>query len=130
MIKALIVDDNEDLREIVRFFLERRQIAVVEASDGRDAVDKLRETRPDCVVLDLLMPIQDGFVTLEQIRNDPEFSELPVLVLSSLGREASVIRAFKLGATDFLRKPFSPEELYYRIVRILPEDKRSGLDLD
>jgi DNA-binding response OmpR family regulator len=124
------VDDSTDLREILRFFLEKKNFEVIEASDGREAMEALRRHKPDCVVLDLLMPIQDGYVTLEEIRANEYYRDLPVLVLTSLGREANIIRAFKLGASDFLKKPFSPEELYFRIIKMLPADKREMLELD
>lgn len=131
MIRVLIADDSPDLREIVRFFLEKKGFEVIEASDGQSALAKALEVRPDCIILDLLMPIQDGFVTLEEIRKHAQLADTSVIILSSLSREQTIVRVFKAGACDFIKKPFSPHELFFRIVRALPETKRAMLvDLD
>jgi DNA-binding response OmpR family regulator len=120
MPKVLICDDDVEMRFIVRYFLERKKMEVVEAEQGRQAVELLQEQSFDALVIDLLMPIQDGFTTVSFIRENLLMRDLPIIVLSSMGQEENLLRALQLGATDFLKKPFSPDELYLRLTRLLP----------
>jgi len=120
MVRVLITDDDAELRALVRYFLERKGVEVDEVENGAEAVARIQNGHNySAMVLDLLMPIQDGFTTLEQVRQIDR--NIPVIVLSSLSQENNVLRALKMGATDFLRKPFSPDELYFRIRRFVPE---------
>jgi DNA-binding response OmpR family regulator len=116
----LITDDDPELRTISRFFLERKGLQVSEAENGLQAVEMISNSDYDAVVLDLLMPIQDGFTTLGEIRKLERGKHIPVIVLSSLAQEANVLRALQLGASDFVRKPYSPDELYMRLKRLVP----------
>ena len=127
--KVLIVDDEPDVRALVRSALSyaRQDMTAVEAADGDEALAMIHSERPDLVVLDLALPKRDGFAVLEQVR---EKSDLPIIVLTARGLEEEKIKGLRLGADDYLTKPFSPRELVARIESVLrrsaPRAPRSG----
>jgi DNA-binding response OmpR family regulator len=112
----LIVDDEPRIRDFVRMNLELEHYHVEEASNGIEALEKLRDALPDLVVLDVSMPEMDGFEALRHIR---EVSTVPVIMLTVRQSEADKIRGLDLGADDYLAKPFSPPELLSRIRALL-----------
>jgi DNA-binding response OmpR family regulator len=113
---VLVVDDDADVRTLVRELLTRAGYAVSEAPDGRAALRVLYEERPDLVVLDVSMPGLDGWATLERIR---ELSDVPVVMLSALGAELEKVRALRGGADDYVTKPFGRQELLARVESVL-----------
>lgn len=115
-ITILIVDDEPRIRDFVRMNLELERYSVIEASNGIEALDELREKLPDLVVLDVMMPEMDGFETLHAIR---EVSTVPVIMLTVRQDERDRIRGLDLGADDYIAKPFSPPELLSRIRALL-----------
>jgi DNA-binding response OmpR family regulator len=115
-ITILIVDDEPRIRDFVQMNLEMEQYRVIEASNGLEALDRLREYLPDLVVLDVMMPEMDGFETLRSIR---EVSTVPVIMLTVRQSEQDRIRGLDLGADDYIAKPFSPAELLSRIRALL-----------
>jgi len=114
----LIVDDEPRIRDFVRMNLELERYRVLEASNGLEALEQLREHLPDLVVLDVMMPEMDGFETLRNIR---EVSTVPVIMLTVRQSEQDKIHGLDLGADDYIAKPFSPRELLARV--------RSNLEL-
>ncbi len=112
----LIVDDEPRIRDFVRMNLELEHYAVLEANNGVEAVEQLREFLPDLVVLDVMMPEMDGFETLRAIR---EVSTVPVIMLTVRQSEQDRIHGLDLGADDYIAKPFSPGELLSRIRALL-----------
>src|SRR5947209_11941600 len=112
----LIVDDEPRIRDFVRMNLELEHYQVIEASNGQEALDALREHLPDLIVLDVKMPEMDGFETLHNIR---EVSTVPVIMLTVRQNEQDKIRGLDLGADDYIAKPFSPRELLSRIRALL-----------
>ena len=114
-LRVLVIDDDEDLRLLARKALERGGHLVMEASDGEEGLRILESERPDLLVLDLNMPGMDGFEVLRRVRAHDQFRQLPVVVLTALGDEASAHTSFQLGATDFLAKPFTPPQLDARV---------------
>ncbi|HEV2581912.1 MAG TPA: response regulator transcription factor [Ktedonobacteraceae bacterium] len=112
----LVVDDEARLRDVVSMNLEMEHYAVLEAANGLEALEQLRDGLPDLVVLDVQMPEMDGFETLRHIR---EVSTVPVIMLTVLQTEQDKIRGLDLGADDYLAKPFSPRELLSRIRALL-----------
>lgn len=112
----LIVDDEPRIRDFVRMNLELEHYRVEEAGNGIEALEKLRDTLPDLVILDVSMPEMDGFEALRHIR---EVSTVPVIMLTVRQSEADKIRGLDLGADDYLAKPFSPPELLSRIRALL-----------
>lgn len=112
----LIVDDEPRIRDFVRMNLEMENYIVIEASNGIEALDELREKLPDLVVLDVMMPEMDGFEALKAIR---EVSTVPVIMLTVRQSEQDRIHGLDLGADDYIAKPFSPRELLSRIRALL-----------
>lgn len=114
--KVLVVDDDLDVRTLVKELLVRAGYRVAEAPDGRAALRLLYDERPDLVVLDVSMPELDGWATLARIR---ELSDVPVLMLSALGAELEKVRALRGGADDYVTKPFGRQELLARVESVL-----------
>jgi two-component system KDP operon response regulator KdpE len=112
----LVVDDEPRMVRFVRMNLELEGYQVVEASNGMQTLEKVRDEMPDLVLLDVMMPEMDGFETLERLR---EMSTVPVIMLTVKGDEEDRIRGLELGADDYVSKPFSPRELASRIRAVL-----------
>jgi DNA-binding response OmpR family regulator len=98
-------------RTLLRLMLVRAGFNVAEAEDGFDALDKVRKTRPDVILLDVMMPGMDGFSVCEKLRNDKDTSALPIIMLSAKTDLASINKGLRAGATVYLTKPISPEDL-------------------
>ncbi len=113
--RILVVDDEERMVRFIRMNLEHDGFQVMEAFNGKQAIDKLRDT-PDLVLLDVMMPDIDGFEVLETIR---EVSTVPVIMLTARGEEDDRVRGLELGADDYITKPFSPRELVSRVKAVL-----------
>jgi DNA-binding response OmpR family regulator len=124
--RVLVVDDEHDLRRLVRRLLEREGAEVAEAADGRAALHALYSVRPDLVILDVLMPDLDGWETLARIRDS---SDVPVLMLSARGQELDRVRGLRAGADDYVEKPFGSLELLARVEALLRRDHRNGPDI-
>lgn len=118
--RILIADDDPFLRELLVHKLSAAGHQVFTAEDGGSALAQAREMMHDLVVLDAMMPIVDGFEVLRRLRADPATAAIPVIMLTSLRREEDIVGALKLGAADYLVKPFIPDELVARIGRLLP----------
>ena len=118
--RILVVDDDPDIRGLVRELLDRRGFAVTEAKDGQEALRVFFDQRPDLVVLDVGMPGLDGWKTLERIR---ELSDVPVVMLTAKATELEKTRGLRGGADDYVTKPFGRQELIARIEALL---RRSG----
>jgi DNA-binding response OmpR family regulator len=108
--RILLVDDEPDIRLIVRTTLEP-EYEILEAHDGLDALEKIRRYEPDFVLMDVMMPLMNGFEACAAIRNDPRFRELPVMFLSALGAKDDMKKGFSSGANYYLTKPFDPARL-------------------
>ena len=111
MERVLVVDDEPDVLLLCRLNLEQQGFDVLEASNGRSALDLLQQGRPDVVVLDLMMPGMNGYEVLEAIRADEQFRATPILVLTAKSLQADRDRTAAMGASAFLTKPFLPSEL-------------------
>jgi len=120
----LVVDDETRMVRFVRMNLELEGFRVIEAHNGLEALERVREDLPDLVLLDVAMPEMDGFETLARIR---EFSTVPVIMLTVRGEEEDRIRGLDLGADDYVTKPFSPRELASRIRAVLRRVEMAGM---
>ncbi len=114
--KILVADDERGLVKVIHLNLEHDGFDVVEAMNGQQAMDQLRTTLPDLVLLDIMMPDMDGFTVLKLIR---EQSQIPVIMLTAKSEEADIVQGLELGADDYITKPFSPRELTSRIRAVL-----------
>jgi len=119
---VLLVEDEETLRKVLRNLLERDGFEVAEAADGAEALSAVDRLSPDAIVLDLNLPVLDGYAVLSRLRTRSTSATLPVLVLTANGDEASEVRALKMGANEFLTKPFRPRALGARLKLLLSRD--------
>lgn len=115
-ISVLIIDDEEDMRNLVQMYLENSGFRCVHASNGTEALKSMEEKNFDLVILDIMMPFEDGYVVGSKIR---AFSQVPIIFLSAKGEEWDKVRALQLGGDDYIVKPFSPGELVARINAVL-----------
>ncbi len=122
---VLVVDDEPRILRFVRAELESAGFAVQTATDGAAAYQAVESSRPDLVVLDVIMPGMDGFEVLRRIR---DVSSVPVILLTARGSDADKVRGLDLGADDYLTKPFSPDELSARVRAVLRRTASSGRD--
>jgi DNA-binding response OmpR family regulator len=116
---VLAADDDEDILELVAFRLERSGYTVLRARDGQEALDLALEARPDLAVLDVMMPKVDGFELTRRLRAEDATRTMPIILLTARAQDADVQRGFEAGADDYIRKPFSPQELRARVQAIL-----------
>jgi len=114
--RILVVDDEERMVRFIRLNLEHDGFHVIEAYNGTQAINKIRSSLPDLVLLDVMMPDLDGFEVLKIIR---EVSSVPVIMLTAKGEEDDRVRGLELGADDYITKPFSPRELVSRVKAVL-----------
>jgi two-component system cell cycle response regulator len=128
--RALIVDDNKVNRMLLRRGLAEQGVDVIEAEDGRQALDKLATEPVDVILLDLLMPVLDGYATLERIKADEGLRHLPVIVITGVEDLESVVRCIELGATDYLPKPFNAQLLRARVNASLAGKRLRDLELE
>jgi len=120
----LIIEDDKFLRELICRKLINEHFKTEEAIDGEEGLKKLQETKPDLILLDLILPGLDGFEVLSRIKDNPSISSIPVLILSNLGQKDEIAKGLKLGATDFLIKAhFTPEEIIGKIKLVLGQKR-------
>jgi len=128
--RILVVDDERLNRMILRRALEAEGHEVREAADGRAALDRLAEAPVDVVLLDIVMPVLDGYETLRAIKADPALGYIPVIIISSVDELSSVVRCIEMGATDYLPKPFEPAILRARLDSSLSAKRLRDLELE
>lgn len=119
-VRVLVVDDDDVIRQLICLNLELEGFEVFQASDGLDALAKVREVDPAVVTLDIMMPKLDGWDAAARLRSDPETAHVRVVLLSARAQEADLKRGSRLGVDFYLTKPFDPDELV-AVVRRLAE---------
>lgn len=123
----LVVEDDAFMASLLRFLLERQHMRVVHVADGNAALALLdSQATFDAVVLDLMLPQVSGLQVLAQMRGRAAWAATPVLVLSAVDAGAEIARAFEAGASDYMSKPFNPEELLARLRRLLAQRPQGG----
>lgn len=131
--RILVVDDERRMVGFIRLNLEQDGFEVIEAYNGSEALDRLRDSLPDLILLDVMMPDIDGFVVLRTIR---EISQVPVIMLTAKSEENDKVKGLELGADDYVTKPFSPRELVSRVKAVLrrgssfDEDEGGVIEVD
>ncbi len=128
--KVMVVDDDLNIRLVLKYRLEREGYQVLLAEDGVDALEKVKAEKPDLIILDLTMPRMDGFGFLEEIRNNGRANAVPVIVLTAYGYESNRARSLELGAVEFMTKPFSPRQLVAEVWKILGAKRKRVLVID
>lgn len=117
--KILVVDDEADIRELVRLNLTREGYEVLDCESGEQALNLSRSKGPDLVVLDLMLPGIDGLEVCKQLKADPKTAQVPIVILTAKGEEADVVAGLEVGADDYVAKPFSGKVLVARVRRLL-----------
>jgi two-component system phosphate regulon response regulator PhoB len=115
----LVVDDEEDILELIRYNLSREGYTVTCTETGEEAIEKARALQPHLVILDLMLPEIDGFEVCKHLKNNPQTAHIPIVMLTAKGEEADVVAGLELGAEDYITKPFSPRVLIARIRTVL-----------
>jgi two-component system phosphate regulon response regulator PhoB len=119
MATILIVDDEPDIREMIRFALEASGFPSLEAATADEALQAIRRERPDLMLLDWMLPGRSGLELAKQLKMDPETESLPIIMLTARTEERDLIKGLGAGADDYITKPFSPRELMARIKAVL-----------
>jgi two-component system phosphate regulon response regulator PhoB len=117
--RILVVDDEPDLLELVRVNLDQSGLRVDTAQSGREALEKLRQSPPDLLILDLMLPDVSGTEICRRVRSDPDLAHLPIIMLTAKADEVDRVVGLELGADDYVTKPFSPRELVLRARAVL-----------
>jgi two-component system alkaline phosphatase synthesis response regulator PhoP len=117
--KILIVEDEEDIRELIHFHLFKNKYQVCEAANGRDALDLARSTHPDLILLDIMIPLVDGLEVCRLLKVDPKTKNIKIIFLSAKGEEDDIVKGLEIGADDYVTKPFSPKILLARVKTVL-----------
>ncbi len=117
--RVVIADDDPDIRRLVQITVSNAGCDVTVASDGEQALELIRKSPPDLVILDVLMPRMDGWEVARELKADPLTQGVPIMFLTSRGQEHDVLEGFNSGAADYMVKPFSPRELQVRVRAVL-----------
>jgi len=126
--KLLVVDDDPDILDAITTILGTQPYSIDTARDGVECMDKVREDTPDLIILDLLMPRKDGFAVVQELRQNPRYAKVPILILTSVREDASRRRyeletGLAMDVQDYVEKPISPMELIDRVKSLLESSK-------
>lgn len=128
--RVLIVDDEEDILELLKYNLNREGYKVVSASSGEQCLQKAASEKPDLIVLDLMLPGIDGLEVTKILKNDSNTLHIPIIMLTAKGEEADIVAGLELGADDYITKPFSPRILIARVRAVIRRKDKSKKDDD
>lgn len=117
--KILLADDEEDIKAVVSLFLQSKGYEVVTAFDGLAAIDMAKTEKPDLILLDVMMPVVNGYEVCERLKADEQTRSIPIVMLSAMAQSESVDKGLSAGAADYVTKPFEPSHLEAVIQRIL-----------
>ncbi len=121
--KILIVEDDRDIVEMVAYNLKEEGYETLSALNGEDGVQLARKRQPNLIILDIMLPLIDGFEVCKILKNDDMTADIPIIILSAKSQETDKVVGLELGADDYVTKPFSPRELIARIRAILRRDR-------
>lgn len=118
---VLIADDEKNILISLEFLMKREGYRVVVANDGQEAIDAIQRENPDLVLLDVMMPKKTGLDVCQEIRANPTFNDMPILMLTAKGRDTDIAKGMAMGANDYVVKPFSTRELAVKVRNMLGE---------
>ncbi len=122
--KILVIEDRISIQDLLRFNLEKEGYTVVTSGDGEEGLALIKSEKPDLIILDLMLPVLDGFEVYKTLRAKKENSSIPIIIMSARNDIADKIKGFGLGSDEFITKPFNPKELIARIKAGL--ERRAG----
>ncbi|HUI31049.1 MAG TPA: response regulator [Candidatus Acidoferrales bacterium] len=126
MTTVLIVEDQEEIAALLKFKLKNSGYEVVHAENGKLGLEAARNNRPDLILLDVMMPVMNGLDALKALKSDDNLKSVPVIMLSAQASEPAVVEGFKLGADDYITKPFRANEFIARVEAVLSRYKKDG----
>jgi two-component system alkaline phosphatase synthesis response regulator PhoP len=124
--KIVVIEDEADILEVIAYNLKREGYDVVTSTSGEDGLEKIERTKPNLVVLDLMLPEIDGIELCRKLKSDPVTQSIPVIMVTAKGEESDVVLGLGVGADDYVTKPFSPRELTARVKAVLRRSKSRG----
>jgi two-component system phosphate regulon response regulator PhoB len=126
----LVVEDEEDIRELIRYNLSKNGFEVLCAASGEEGLALAGEAKPSLIVLDIMLPGIDGLQVCKTLKSDPELRSIPIVMVSARGEEEDVVLGLELGADDYVTNPFSPSVLLARIRSVIRRGQAAPVDLD
>jgi DNA-binding response OmpR family regulator len=123
---VMVIEDEKEIRELVRYNLERAGYRVASAANGEEGLESIFSSRPNVVIVDLMLPGRSGLEVVREIREEPSTRDLPVIVLTARAAEMDRLLGFEHGADDYVTKPFSPRELIARVQALLRRTRPAG----
>jgi len=122
---VLVVDDERDIVDLIRYNLHKEGYEVVAAYNGKEALERM-SIKPDLVILDLMMPVLDGFETCRRLKNNPATARIPIVFLTASSSEVDEVLGLEMGAEDYIQKPISPRKLVARVKAVLRRQDRAA----
>jgi len=119
--KIVLAEDEPQIARLTKFKLEKEGYEIIWEDNGGSAFESVKAHKPDLVLLDVMMPVMDGYQVLKKIKEDEELKHIPVIMLTAKGQERDIIKGLDLGSADYVVKPFRPAELAARVKKILGE---------
>jgi two-component system, OmpR family, alkaline phosphatase synthesis response regulator PhoP len=126
--KILVVEDEEDILELIKYNLTKDGYQVSTATSGEDALETARRVIPNIILLDIMLPGMDGLETCRMLKREPITEKIPIVMLTAKGEESDIVTGLELGADDYITKPFSPKVVIARIRNLLRRNSRADLD--
>lgn len=127
--KILIVEDEEDIRDLIHFHLFKSKYKVLEAENGPDAIETAISQKPDLVLLDVMIPSLNGLEVCKRLKSSSDTKDIKIIFITSKGEEEDIVKGLELGADDYITKPFSPKILLARVKTILKRDQKENTNL-
>ena len=124
--KIVVIEDETDILEVIAYNLKREGYDVITSTSGEDGLEKIEKSKPNLVVLDLMLPEVDGIELCRKLKSDPLTQSIPVIMVTAKGEESDVVLGLGVGADDYITKPFSPRELTARVKAVLRRSKSKG----
>ena len=121
MVKILVAEDERDIRELIAFTLRFAQFDVELARNGKEAVEKAPNVQPDLILMDVRMPVMTGYQACKALKQSDITKDIPIIFLSAKGQESEIQEGLEVGATDYILKPFAPDELTTQVKRVLKQ---------
>lgn len=128
--EILIIEDDEDIQELLRFNLAREGYTVSGALNGEDGLKSVKTKLPNLILLDLMLPNLDGLEICKILKSEPNTRDIPIIMITAKGEEADIVTGLELGADDYITKPFSPRVLLARIKAVLKRKKKESNSID
>ncbi len=121
--KIVLAEDEPQIARLVEYKLKKAGYHVICKGNGEEALEAIKAEKPDLILLDIMMPIMDGYEVLKRVKEDENLKNIPVVMLTARTQERDVVKGIELGAEDYITKPFHPAELLARVKRILEREK-------